>query len=120
MGGRRAEWGHDGGLRAECPDASTVKLGSGIPPRTHMWNTCTSYLDVSGLAYSASQSLETEAVPLEEAYPAPLLAVEEHPRLQPISKSMSEDHVAVDIEVFGGTVDRSADSRHTDPHWTLG
>lgn len=85
-----------------------------------MWNTCTSYLDVSGLASSASQSLETEAVPLEEAYPAPLLAVEEHPRLQPISKSMSEDHVAVDIEVFGGTVDRSADSRHRDPHWTLG
>lgn len=68
-----------------------------------MWNTCTSYLDVSGLAYSASQSLDTEAVPLEEAYPAPLLRVEEHPRLQPISKSMSEDHVAVDIEVFGGT-----------------
>lgn len=93
MGGRRAEWGHDGGLRAECPDASTVKLGSGIeltcripPPWMFLvWRT----------DYSASQSLETEAVPLEEAYPAPLLAVEEHPRLQPISKSMSEDHVAV-------------------------
>lgn len=59
-------------------------------------------------------------MPLEEAYPAPLLAVEEHPRLQPISKSMSEDHVAVDSEVFGGTVDRSADRQTYRPHWTLG
>lgn len=87
-----------------------------------MWNTCTSYQHVSGLAYSASQSLETEAVPLEEAYPAPLLRVEEHPRLQPISKSMSEEHVAVNIKVFGvgGTVDRSTDRQTYRPHWTLG
>lgn len=118
MGGRRAEWGHDGGLRAECPDASTVKLGSGIELTCRIGGT--SSLDVSGLAYSASQSLETEAVPLEEAYPAPLLAVEQHPRLQPISKSMSEDHVAVDSEVFGGTVDRSTDRQTYRPHWTLG